>query len=121
MSANQRRGGTLQFKINGTLFDAKGSFSYSLGGVKREAIVGSGGISGFKETPIPAYVEGGITDSNALDLKALLAMTDETVTLILANGKTVSWAHAWYAAEGKVETEEGNIEIRFEAARGVEI
>ena len=119
--ANQRRGGTIQFKVNGVLEDAKGSFSYSLGGVKRTAIVGAGGITGYKEEPIPAYIEGQITDRVDFDLQALLNMDDETVTLQLANGKTISMAHAWYAAEGKVETEEGNVEVRFEAAKGIEV
>src|SRR6266568_4098987 len=111
--ASQRRGGLLQLQVNGGIYDAKGAYSYNLGRPKREPVIGADGVHGFSEKAQVAYVEGEITDRSDLDLNALLTATDATVTLSLANGKTVVLRSAWYAGDGKVGAEEGNIEVVF--------
>lgn len=118
---SQRRGGLIQLQVNGTRYDAKGSFTYNLGRPIREAIVGSDGVHGYKETPQVAFVEGEITDRGDLDLTKLVGLTGATVTLELANGKVITIRDAWYANEGTGNTEEGNIPVRFEGAGGEEI
>jgi len=117
----QRRGGIIQFKVDSILYDAKGNFTYNLGRNKREPIVGADGIHDFKETPQVAYIEGEITDRGNLDIDALLQATSSTVTLLSANGKTVVLKDAWYAGDGDVQTEEGNIQIRFESSSADEV
>lgn len=113
--AQQRRAGITQAQLDGEILDVKGAIDYSLGGVKRDAIIGADGrLHGFKETVIPAYVEFKITDRSDLDLKKLAARVDSTVTIGLANGKTCKLGHAWYAAELKANTEEGEVDVRFE-------
>ncbi len=111
---SQRKGGIIQVAANGVLYDCKGAFDYNLGRAKRESIVGSDRVHGFKETPQVPYIEGKVTDRASLDLNALLVMENATITLTLANGKTVVLGGAIYAADGKVNTEEGEIEVRFE-------
>lgn len=118
---SNRRGGTIYLKVNGTLYDAKGNFTYSLGGTKKEAIVGADRVHGYKETPQVPYIEGEITDRADLSLSALQALADETVTVELANGKVFVLRNAWYAGEAKGQTEEGNIDVRFEGMSGEEI
>lgn len=120
MSEN-RRAGVFYFKVNGQQYDAKGSFTYNLGGEKREAIVGANGVHGYKAAPIAPFIEGEVTDSRALDLETLKEIDGATVTLELANGKTVVLHNAWYAADGDVGTEEGNVQLRFEGRRAEEI
>ena len=56
----------------------------------------------------------GLAPDNTVDLKKLTKLSDATVTVDLENGKTISFAHASYTAEGKVTPEEGEIEARFE-------
>jgi hypothetical protein len=119
--ANQRRAGLLQLQINGEIKDAKGNFSYNLGRPKREAIIGTDGVHGFKEVPQVAFIEGAITDHGNLDLAALVTITDATVTVQLANGKVVTLRDAWFAGEGTASSEEGEIAIRFEGANAEEI
>ncbi len=116
MTTPQRRGGMIQLQVAGVLQDAKGSFSYNLGHPMRSAIEGSSGIHGFSEKPQVAFIEGEITDRGALDLKALVALTDVTVTLELANGKIIVLRDAWFAAEGSGDTDEGAIKVRFESS-----
>lgn len=119
--ADQRRGGTISVQTNGTVQDAKGTFTYNLGRPKRETIIGSDGVHGYKEVPQPAFIEGAITDRGTLDLEALVTLKDATVTLELANGKVIVLRQAWYAHEGTASTEEGEIPFRCEGKSGEEI
>lgn len=118
---NARRGGRIQVQVNGELQDAKGAFSYNLGSPKREAVVGSDRVHGFKETPQVPYIEGKLTDRGTLDLARLTQLENATVTLELANRKTILLRAAWFAGDGNVSTEEGEIDVRFEGLSAEEL
>ena len=84
--AENRRGGTIFFKVNSVLRDAKGSFTYNLGAMKREPILNADGtVAGYKEMPQPPRIEGVITDQRDLILADFINLTNETITLELAN------------------------------------
>ena len=114
MGQNTRRAGILFVKVNGERIDVKGSWTVGLGTPKREAIVGSDGVHGYKEMPQVPYIEGTATDRSDLDLKALFNVTDATVTVEFANGKHGVLSGAWYAGDGTVTSEEGEVAMRFE-------
>jgi hypothetical protein len=118
-----RRAGIIQFKINGDIFDVKGEITYSLGLPMRESILGHDGVHGYKELPTVPFCEMELTDSGNLDLAALGAVVDATLTIALANGKTVVFRKAFAAnPDGlSVTTEEGVITQRFEAESADEI
>ncbi len=119
---SNRRAGILFLKIDGTMHDAKGNFSYDVAEETRESIVGADGVHGYKSMPRVKYIEGEITDSSTLDVKALAALDGVTATLELANGKVIVLRNAWAAGEtGKGQTEEGNITLRLEAKDGEEV
>lgn len=118
---NNRRSGALFVKVSGRQYDAKGNFTYNPGSPKRDAIVGPDRVHGYKELPQVPYIEGEITDASDLDLVVFTTLKDETVTLELANGKVFILRDAWYAAEGNVQTEEANIQVRFEGMSGEEV
>lgn len=119
--AEQRRAGLIQFQTNGEIQDAKGNFTYNMGAPKREAIIGSDRVHGFKEMPQVASIEGAITDRGTLDLRLLVTLRDATVTISLANGKVFVLRDAWYAGDGNASTEEGEIGVRFEGANAEEV
>ena len=121
MANENRRAGVISFKKNGELLDAKGNFTYNAGQPKRDAIVGPDRVHGYKELPQVPFIEGEITDEASLDLESFLNLTNETMTLELANGKTFILREAWYAGEGNVQTEEANIAVRFEGMSAEEI
>lgn len=118
---DQRRAGLIQFKSNGEIYDAKGAFDYNLGNSKREAIMGSDGVHGYKEVPQVPFIEGAITDRGNLDVSKLTSMKGATVTLDLANGKLITLNEAWFAGDGNVNTEEAEIKVRFEGASADEV
>lgn len=106
--------GILEFKVNGEIQNAKGSFKYNLGHLKKEAIVGADRIHGYKGMPQVPYIEGEVTDRSDMDVESFVDIDDGTITLNLANGKVIALNEAWYAADGDIETEEANIQARFE-------
>jgi hypothetical protein len=119
--ANKRVGGIVQLQINGEILSAKGAFTYNLGVDKRDAVIGSDKVHGFKEEPQVPKIEGAITDSDELDLKTLLQFRDGTVTLSCANGKVVVLREGWFAGEGDVSTEEGEIGVLFQGISAEEV
>lgn len=121
MSNRNRRAGKIFFKIDGVRHDAKGDFTYNLGADKKEAIVGADTVHGYKSMPQAPLIEGAITDRGDLSLTDILELDDATITLELANGKTIVLSSAWYAGDGNVTTEEAEIEVRFEGLRAQEI
>ncbi len=121
MATRQRRAGVLIFKVDGTQYDAKGTFTYSPGFEKKTAIVGADKVHGFAGERTVPHIEGAITDAPELALAALLALDDVTVTLELANEKTFMLRNAWYAGEGNPSTEQAEIPVRFEGLDGEEI
>jgi len=120
MGAN-RLGGIITFKVDGTQYAAKGNFTYNLGTPKKEAIIGSDGFHGYKETPQVAFIEGEITDNVSVDIKKLTELKSATVLLNLANGKSIVLRDAYYAHEGTGNTDEGNFPVRFEGASAEEM
>lgn len=116
-----RVGGIIFIKADGVQYRAKGSWTYNLGKLKKEGISGADGMHGYKAMPQVPYIEGTITDDSEISLEQLLEMDDATVTLELANGKVISLSKAWFAGEGNVSTEEGEIEARFEGMECDEI
>ena len=110
-----RRAGRISFKVDGTRYESKGTFSYNLGLDVREAIIGADGVHGYKETPQVSYIEGAVTDREDLDLEALVGADECTVTLELNNGKIITLSRAWFAGDGTASTEEAEIPIRFES------
>jgi hypothetical protein len=121
MPTAERVGGIIYVKIDGATQRAKGSFTYDLGAPQRKSVIGATGVDGYSETPKAAYIEGEITDSISTDLKSLFNVTDSTVTLEVANGKTIVLRHAYYTGDGTATTEEGAVKIKFESAPAEEI
>lgn len=109
-----RVGGTLFVAANGVRLSVKGNWSINPGRPKREGVVGMDQVHGYKETPQVPFIEGEITAMPELDVVAVLELRDATVTAELANGQTAVLRDAWQAAEGTMQTEEGNLPVRFE-------
>jgi hypothetical protein len=117
----KRIGGIIQVKVNGEIFSAKGQFTYNLGLPKRETIVGSDAVHGYKEVPQVPFIEGEFTDQGDLNMAALASVKGATVTLDLANGKMIALRDAIYAGEGTGNSDEGNVDVRFEGEDAEEI
>jgi len=121
MAGNKRVGGIISLKVDGDMYFAKGDFTYNLGLPKKEGVVGSDRVHGYKEVPQIPFIEGEITDRQEMSLETLMGIKDSTITLELANSKVIVLREAWNAAEGTGNTGEGNIGVRFEGMSAEEV
>lgn len=112
-------GGIISLKVNGIIFNAKGAFTWSKGAPTRETVIGVDGIHGFKDQITVPNIEGSITDTDGLNLDDLENFVDETVTLELPSGKLFSLYNAFFTNPDGLSgnTEEGEIQVRFEGQR----
>lgn len=112
--------GILRFSIDGVSEQAKGSFTIGFGVDKREAIVGADAVHGVKVTPQVPYIEGAVTLRPGLKVKQLMEAVGKS---ILVEGRdpterrSYMLADAYYAGDGTLTTEEGEIPVRFEGSR----
>lgn len=116
-----RIAGYLSLQINGEIYNAVGNFTYNVGAPKREMLLGPDRVHGYKEMPQVPFIEGEIRDSSDIDLSVLTNLKDATATIALANGKTFVLKDAVYVADGNVQTEEANIQLRLEGSKGEEV
>ncbi len=117
----QRRAGFVELKVDGEMQDAKGDFEYNLGAEKREPVVGTDAVHGYKATPQVPFIKGAITDKGTLDLRALVTGTGLTVNLTVGNGKMFVLRDAWYAGDGNVNTDEAEIEVEWHGLSAEEV
>lgn len=113
-SDSKRVAGTLYLAVNGTTLPAKGSFQVGYGEEKKEAVVGVSGVHGYKAMAQVAFIEGVITNRADLDVKALLRVENATITLEFRGGKTLVLRDAWFAGDGVLNADEGELQVRFE-------
>ena len=114
-------GGIISLQIDGEVYRVVGSWTRNLGVPMREPLVGSDGVHGRKETPRVPFIEGIIRDSGDLDVRDLQELDGVTASMSLPNGKLFVLYDAWYAGEGNITTEEGEITARFEGMSAEEI
>ena len=117
----QRVGGIIRVSVNGQEVRAKGDFTWTLGLPKNEAVIGAGYPHGYKSTPQVSMIEGGVTDTSDLDVKALVSVTDSTIILELPNGKSIVLRSAYFAGDGEGQTQEGEIKVKWESPYPAEI
>lgn len=116
-----RLGGIMYFKVNGVQHSASGNFTFNTGQNKREAKVTNDGVPGYISRKQAAYIDGMIVNTPDLDLIAFVNLRSETITLELANGKTMVMPNAFYTADGDGTSEEAEVQVRFEAESMQEI
>ena len=106
--------GIAYLSVDGTRYNLVGDLTYSPATVKRESLAGQDTVHGYSETPRASFISGKIRDMGGLSIASLSAMTNVTVTLELANGKTVIGANMWTVEAQQVETGEAACEVRWE-------
>ncbi|MFM0243784.1 phage tail tube protein [Paraburkholderia sediminicola] len=106
--------GIAQATIDGVTQQLEGGLKYSVGTVKREALVGKDGFHGWKETPVAPYMEMVLRDSGGLSLADFNAIRNSTIVITLANGKIVTGRNMGTVDAQEVDTEEAKFTCRLE-------
>lgn len=106
-------GGLLSLTIGGVRRKAKGNFKYNIGDTMKTAVLGADEVHGYSEKPQTPFIEGEITLTPDMVETDITSIRNDEVFLEVA-GRTYVLHEAWFASEGDVETEEGNMGIKFE-------
>jgi len=113
-----RLAGIAYIAVNGQNYMLAGELVYSPGGITRESLPGQDRVHGYAERPRPAFISGSFRDSGGLAVNDFNNMTNVTITLQLANGKTVIGRNMWTVEAQEVHTPEATFEVRFEGFDG---
>lgn len=118
---SNKKAGLLKLKVNGKTLRTAGDFTYGIGTVKKEALIGTDGVHGYKEVPQVSFIEGDIRDGLNIDLKELSEADIESATLELGNKKIIILSDGWVASELTGSTGEATIPLRIEAKKAKEV
>ena len=109
-----RIAGVAYLSVDGQSYMVAGDMAYSPSGVSRETITGQDRVHGYSEKPHPGSITATIRDAGGLLVSDFNAMTNVTVTLELANGKTIIGRNMWTVDAPEVKTTEGTFEVKWE-------
>jgi len=121
MADAQRLGGVIALRVDGTTYEARGSFQVMASRVKRAGVAGQDTVHGYIEEPVVPQIKGDISIGNQLSIDILDAITDSTVQVKLANGRTYVLTNAWTVAGSTIDAHDGKTDVTFEGLACVEI
>lgn len=112
----ERLAGIATLAVDGNVYRLQGALEYNPSKVNRATLTGQDGVHGYSEMPVAGHIAGTFRDSGGLKVGDFNAMTNVTVTCVLANGKTVTGRNMWQVGEAlAVNTQEGTVEVRWES------
>lgn len=114
MAAPNRIGGILSLRVDGNQYEARGNFQVTPSKVKRTGVAGQDGVHGYIEEPIVPQIAGDLSIGNQLSVEALEQITDATVQVQLANGKTYVLTSAWTEAAFVIDAHDGKVGVTFQ-------
>lgn len=109
-----RLAGIAYINADGKTHMLAGDLTYNTSKVTRETLTGQDRVHGYSEKPTPGQISAKLRDAGGLKVADFNAMTNVTVTLELANGKTVVGRNMWTIENQTVETAEGTFEVKWE-------
>lgn len=115
MSDNTNRlAGIAHITVDGVNLMLAGDLSYGVSKVSRETLTGQDQVHGYSEKPHAGFISGSFRDAGNLLVASINAMTNSTVILELANGKTIIGRNMWTVEAQEVKTSEATLEVRWE-------
>ncbi len=106
--------------INGDAWDVVSDLVWQPTMVQRETLKGQTAVEGYSEMPMQGMIGAKLRDRPDASVQALNGLTNATIVVTQANGKTISGAGMWNTELGEVNTQEGSFSIKFEGANVTE-
>lgn len=111
--------GTCYIKADGEQFEVSGGVEVPVMNVKREAVMGLAGVSGFKETANKPFIKLTANVLKEFPIKKLQDSTDMTITAELANGTVYTLSGAFLEGEPSIKADEGTVDLEFAGLKGI--
>jgi hypothetical protein len=112
--------GIASLNIDGANRLISGGAKYQVSGLEKETLTGQDVVHGYKAKPRPGKIWMTLRDTGDLSISDLQAITNSTIVLELANGKTIVGRGMWCVGSQEVDTEEGTFDAEFESKSVVE-
>lgn len=113
-----RIAGVAFLSVDGVTYPLEGALTYTPTKRTRETKTGQDTVHGYGEMPTPGKIGGSIRDSGGLTVGDFNDMTNVTIVLQLANGKTVTGRNMWTVDAQEVDTVEAKFEVKWEGPEG---
>lgn len=112
-----RLAGTAYVTIDGLTIMVVGDFRYSPSKVNRTTLTGMDGVHGYKEKPVAPFLSCNVRDSGGTTVDDFNGMTNVSVVVELANGKTLIGSNMWAVNTQEVASEDAVFALRFEGGK----
>lgn len=109
-----RIAGTAYLTADGVSYSVAGDFEYDPSPVTRETLAGQSGVDGYSEKPKPGRIKATIRDMHGVSLAAINAMTNVTIAVELANGKTIIGRNMWTVDPQGAKAEDATTAVTWE-------
>ncbi len=113
-----RLAGICYIKVNGTQLEVEGGVEIPLVDEKKEPVVGSTGVKGYKSSVEVPYIKLSALFTPDFPLDLLKTNDDMTVTAELPNGRVYVLSHAWVADAPSFKGDDGKLDLTFNGKRG---
>jgi hypothetical protein len=114
-STSRLLAGIVSFTIDGAPWNAVDAVEYTPTMVTRETLKGQSAVEGFSEMPQQGRIAAQLRDRADATVQSLNAVTNSTIVIQAANGKTVTGSGMWQVGDIRVGTKEGTFSIEFES------
>jgi hypothetical protein len=115
---SNRLAGIAFLTVDGQSYMLEADASYKVSIVKRETLTGQDTVHGYSEKPEPGMISATLRDAAGLSVASINGMTNSTVVLQLANGKTIVGSKMWTVDVQEVKTAEATFEVKWEGRDG---
>lgn len=115
-----RVAGIAYLKVDGDQYPLRGNFIVSPSPTERTGIAGQDGVHGYMEMPRVPFISGDVTLDPRLSMEGVQAVVNATITAELANGKVYVLRNAWCKSALELNTNDGQVNVRFEGEDCVE-
>lgn len=120
MAAGEVIAGRGDLRVDGKIYNCK-VIVPDLGGETLEAVMGYGGVAGFKATPVPPTIQATIIVTPDVSISRCNAIRNKLVEVQMADGRAYTFEGASTTQPLQHSSEEGTAEWNLQAVSGTEV
>ena len=115
-----RLAGIVSFSIDGAVWNVTDACEYTPNMAERTTLKGQSAVEGYSEMPKEGRISATLRDRGDATVQSLNGLTNSTIVVQAANGKTITGAGMWQTGDIRVATKEATFTIEFEGPQVTE-
>jgi len=114
---NRRISGLTAFQVNGSAFQVI-EFVWDPASQENTTVTSLSGVDGYDSKPVAPFISGKFRDNANVNVTAFTQLTNATVVVKLANGKSIVGHNLWYVGRPGVSGADAGFDFKFEGVAG---